>query len=129
MNTTQRGRWGETLAVIHLENKNTQVVARNWRWKRYEIDLVGRKNKTWVFVEGKVRRWGYREAGIEAVNVQKQRRIIHACAHFSAASDRHRLHDCIRFDIICIELIARNTRPRASNTLRMRSCACHDSVS
>lgn len=107
MNTTQRGRWGETLAVIHLENKNTQVVARNWKWKRYEIDLVGRKNKTWVFVEVKVRRWGYREAGIEAVNVQKQRRIIHAAHTFL----RHHEIDaeCIRFDIICIEY-ARNTR-------------------
>ncbi len=107
MNTTQRGRWGETLAVIYLEKKNTQVVARNWRWKRYEIDLVGRKNQTWVFVEVKVRRWGYLESAIAAVNDQKQRRIIRAAHTFLRHHEIDAVH--IRFDILCIEY-ARNAR-------------------
>ena len=51
MNTTERGRWGETLAVIHLEKNNTQVLLRNWRWNRFEIDIIGRAGKVWVFVE------------------------------------------------------------------------------
>ena len=101
MNATERGRWGETLAVIHLEKHKTQVLLRNWRWNRFEIDLIGRSGETWVFVEVKVRKWGFGAAGVEAVNSQKQERIIRAAHHFL------RIHDIdasrIRFDIISIE--------------------------
>ncbi len=101
MNTTERGRWGETLAVIHLEKNNTQVLLRNWRWNRFEIDLIGRTGPVWVFVEVKVRKWGLGDAGVEAVNSRKQERIIQAAHHFM------RIHDIsaaqIRFDIISIE--------------------------
>ena len=101
MNTSERGRWGETLAVIHLEKNNTQVLLRNWRWNRFEIDLIGRAGKVWVFVEVKVRKWGLGDTGVEAVNSRKQERIIQAAHHFL------RIHDInasqIRFDIISIE--------------------------
>ena len=46
MNSTERGRWGETLAVIYLEKNKTKVLLRNWRWKRFEIDLIGRTGET-----------------------------------------------------------------------------------
>ena len=124
MNTTQRGRWGETLAVIYLEKKNTQVVARNWRWKRYEIDLVGRKNQTWVFVEVKVRRWGYLESAIAAVNDQKQQESYAPLILFCVIM---RLMRCT-----FVSTSYASNMPEmldASNTLRMHSFACHDSVS
>lgn len=101
MTATERGRWGETLAVIHLEKQNTRILSRNWRWKRFEIDLIGRSGSTWVFIEVKVRKWGMGQQGVEAVDSRKQERIIQAAHHFL------RIHDIdahrIRFDIVCIE--------------------------
>ena len=51
--------------------------------------------------EVKVRKWGFGASGVEAVNNQKQERIIQAAHHFL------RIHDIdatqIRFDIISIE--------------------------
>ena len=97
MNTSESDRWGETLAVIPLEKNNTQVLLRNWRWNRYEIDLIGRARKVWVFVEVKVRKRSFGASGVEAVNSQKQEPIIQAARHFL------RIHDInapqIRFDI------------------------------
>lgn len=107
MNTTERGRWGETLAVIHLENRNTRVLARNWRWGRSEIDLVGRCQDTWVFIEVKVRKRGFMAQAIEAVDSAKQRRIAAAAHHFLRHHDIDAKH--IRFDIISIEY-AKNFR-------------------
>jgi putative endonuclease len=101
MTTSERGRWGETLAVIHLEKQNTRILTRNWRWKRYEIDLIGRSGATWVFVEVKVRKWGFGDSGVEAVDSQKQERIIQAAHHFLRMHDIDAPH--IRFDIVSIE--------------------------
>ena len=101
MHAPKRDRWDETLAVIHIEKNNTQVLLRNWRWNRYEIDLTGRTGKAWVFVEVRVRKWGFGASGVEVVNSQKQERIIQAAQYFL------RIHDInapqIRFDIISIE--------------------------
>lgn len=72
MNAPERGRWDETLAIIHIEKNNTQVLLRNWRWNRYEIDLIGRTGKVWVFVGVRVCKWGFGASGVEAVNSQKQ---------------------------------------------------------
>ena len=77
--------------------KQHQVLLRNWPWNRYEINLIARTGKVWVFVEVRVRKWGFGASGVEAVNNQKQERIIQAARHFL------RIHDInapqIRFDI------------------------------
>ena len=36
----QRGRWGEDLAVRHLERLGLTVIDRNWRCREGEIDIV-----------------------------------------------------------------------------------------
>ncbi len=101
MNSTERGRWGETLAVIYLEKNKTKGLLRNWRWKRFEIDLIGRTGETWVFVEVKVRKWGFGASGVEAVNSVKQKRIIQAANEFLHMHEINATR--IRFDIISIE--------------------------
>ena len=104
MTTTERGRWGETLAVIHLENKNLRILSRNWRWGRYELDLVGRTGNTWVFIEVKVRKRGRVNCAVDAVDGRKRRRIILAAHQFLRVHDIDAAH--IRFDIVSIEYAA-----------------------
>ncbi len=97
----QRGQQGETIAADFLERKGFAVVARNYRYRRNEIDLIVRQKNRLVFVEVKLRKdaaFGHPEA---FVNEQQAQRIIEAAEHY--------LHETnwegdIRFDIIAITL-------------------------
>jgi putative endonuclease len=50
------GRHGEDLACQLLADQGYEIVTRNWRCSRGEIDIVARDNDCWVFVEVKTRR-------------------------------------------------------------------------
>lgn len=100
MNQTQKlGREGEQIAALLFENLGFEVAARNFRYKRSEIDLVVRKEKLLIFVEVKTRTnldFGQPETFVTA----NQRRQIHAAAgEYIHQTDWQ--HD-IRFDIVAI---------------------------
>ena len=50
------GKIGEALAVGYLRSKGYQLLERNWRIGRVEIDLIFRKGDTLHFIEVKTRR-------------------------------------------------------------------------
>jgi len=50
------GRLGEDLACASLTRRGYEIVERNWRCPRGEIDIVARDGECWVFVEVKTRR-------------------------------------------------------------------------
>jgi putative endonuclease len=50
------GSQGEDLACAHLAGLGWQIVARNWRTRRGEIDIVARDGEWLVFVEVRTRR-------------------------------------------------------------------------
>lgn len=49
------GRKGENLAAEHLERLSYQILERNYRFKKSEIDLICQKEGLLVFVEVKTR--------------------------------------------------------------------------
>ncbi len=49
------GDWGEALAADHLRRKGYEIVARNYRSRFGEIDLIARNAGFIVFVEVKLR--------------------------------------------------------------------------
>ncbi|MGB5208749.1 MAG: YraN family protein, partial [Azonexus sp.] len=53
--TTTRGREAEERAARHLESRGLRVVARNFRIRGGEIDLICRAGSTLVFVEVRLR--------------------------------------------------------------------------
>ena len=71
MNT---GRWGERLAAWYLMFHGCRILERNWRYGRYEIDIVAQERRTGVlaFVEVKTR--SSTDFGLprDAVTPQKQ---------------------------------------------------------
>jgi putative endonuclease len=96
-----RGLWGEDLAVKHLRAHGYEVVCRNWRYRRYEIDLVCKHRWTWVFVEVKVRAARNERLGFEWFPENQQQRIVRAAHHFllqQRGADRN-----ARFDVIFIQ--------------------------
>ncbi len=75
MATRPLGNWGEALAAEELERRGWQVVARNFRAGRKEIDLVARRDGVVAFVEVKTRsdhRYGH---PFESIDERKQRQV------------------------------------------------------
>jgi len=46
---------GEEQAAQHLQDQHYKILARNWRYKRAEIDIIAMHQGTLVFVEVKTR--------------------------------------------------------------------------
>lgn len=76
MDRQAMGRAGEEFTCEYLKKCGMRVLARNYRAKKGEIDLVARDGDTIVFVEVKTRSSNaYGTAG-EAVTYRKQQMII-----------------------------------------------------
>jgi putative endonuclease len=95
------GNKGEKLAAEYLENKGFEVVAKNYRFKKAEIDLIVKRDNWLIFVEVKTRSsiaFGQPE---EFVDDKKGFRIFDAAEEYIFSND-WRGH--IRFDIISVKL-------------------------
>lgn len=95
------GRSGEALAEEHLRRKGMLVLARNYRCRAGEIDLVARDGDTVVFVEVKERRGRSHGSAVEAVGWSKRRKVARAARMYAAV---HGLSDApLRFDVVAID--------------------------
>lgn len=100
----QTGNIGEQLAIKYLQNKKVSIVARNYRKKFGEVDIIAQQNNELIFVEVKTRTSNFYGSPAEAVTIQKQRQIIRVAQSYLA---KHDLFDTnIRFDVISILLSA-----------------------
>ena len=52
---TDLGKYGEELAVKFLIENGYQILYRNWRYSRFEIDIIAEKNGLLHIVEVKLR--------------------------------------------------------------------------
>ena len=71
--TTERGREAEDLALAFLRKNGLALVARNYRCKGGEIDLVMRDGGVIVFVEVRLR--GRLAEAAESISRTKRRRL------------------------------------------------------
>lgn len=93
------GNKAENIAARCLQNKGFAILARNYRYKRAEIDIIARKDTCLYFVEVKARKntnFGYPEEG---VTKYKQTLIKAAAENYISV---HNWEDAIRFDVIAI---------------------------
>jgi putative endonuclease len=97
----QRGKSGEDLAVEELERRGYAIVARRYRTRHGEIDIVAEDGDTLVFVEVKARATAEFGTAAEAVTRRKQRRLI-AMATDYLARGRITGKPC-RFDVVAID--------------------------
>ncbi len=105
MNTDNRqslGESGEDLACIELGRRGYAILARRYRSRFGEIDIVARSIETIVFVEVKTRAGDEFGGGAAAVTPWKQRRIAQMATDYLT---RNALHDrpC-RFDVVTIDM-------------------------
>lgn len=72
------GKRGEEAVIKMLREKGYIIVAHNWFFEKYEIDIIAQNEEWIVFVEVKTRatnEWGNPE---EAISKSKIRRIVEA---------------------------------------------------
>jgi putative endonuclease len=94
------GRTGEDLACRELERRGYAIVARRYRRRSGELDIIARDGDTIVFVEVKARHGHAFGHAAEAVGFAKRRRMAQLAKGYVI---RHRLtgRPC-RFDVVSV---------------------------
>ena len=104
MNTRTRGRAAEALAAVYLMMKGLRFVARNYRCRAGEIDLIMRSRRPdlLIIVEVRYRRHSRFGGAVASVTSAKQKRILRAAALFLRQDPRFAAIP-LRFDVLGIE--------------------------
>jgi putative endonuclease len=96
----QRGARGEAAAASWYQARGYEVLARNWRCREGELDLVLRSGRTYVFCEVKARASAAFGAPVEAVTASKQARIRRLAARWLQESGARPA--AVRFDVASV---------------------------
>ena len=99
--TRERGVWAEDQACEYLARNGLTTLARNYRCRHGEIDLVLRDGATLVFAEVRYRAHSNRVSGAQSVDAAKQRRLLASAEHFLQRHREHAERAC-RFDVVDI---------------------------
>ena len=95
------GTQGENLAAEFLVKNGFEVIAKNWRYKHAEIDLIVKREDWIVFVEVKTRSSSLFGEPEEFVDNQKIRKLFEAAEEYVFANH---WHGHIRFDIVSVKM-------------------------
>ncbi len=98
MDAADKGKSGEEMALLLLENEGYELLDRNYSFGPCEIDLILLDGETLVFVEVK-----QRSAGVPrlAVDRAKQARICRAALQYALSTDR--MDSPMRFDVVEVQ--------------------------
>lgn len=97
----QLGEKGEKLARTFLESLGYQIVAENWRERKFEIDLIAIDRQEIVFIEVKTRSTYFFGNPEEAVTQKKQEHLINGADLYLQENELDL--EC-RFDVVAIVL-------------------------
>jgi putative endonuclease len=96
------GRLGEALASSYLERKGYCILARNYRCRLGEVDLITRGPDGLVFVEVRTKRHPAMVTPEETIGRVKADRMIRSAEHYLMETGQEELR--WRLDVIAIEL-------------------------
>ncbi|HPT50932.1 MAG TPA: YraN family protein [Accumulibacter sp.] len=98
------GARAEDLAARFLERQGLVVLARNYRCRGGEVDLICRHGRGLVFVEVRFRRSASHGGAAASIVPSKQSRLILAARHYLAG---HAHGDCdCRFDCLVLDALS-----------------------
>ena len=95
----ETGKKGEEVACSYLKTFGYTILHTNWRFHRYELDIVATKGKELVIVEVKTRSKNYMLHPEESIDRRKIRRIATAT---DAYIRKHNVDMPVRFDVLCL---------------------------
>ena len=96
------GKLGEDAAAKFLETAGYTIIARNFRIRSAEIDIIAQIGDVLVFVEVKARSDTRHGLPSEAVTIRKQKKIIEAASVF--LQDEIYSECACRFDVVEVYL-------------------------
>lgn len=100
----ERGRLWESRAATYLEAHGLTILARGYRCRLGELDLVARDERHLVIVEVRARARGALCSALESIGPAKRRRIVQATRHLLM---RHAQWQAapVRFDVVAFDAI------------------------
>lgn len=107
INSRELGRLGEDYACQWLRQRNWRILARNWRSRFGELDIIALDPEAiLVFVEVKTRRTGRFGSPEQAVGPRKQTHLRRAAVQWLISHDRDpgARHRGTRFDVISLSV-------------------------
>ena len=93
------GKKGELLAVEFLQKEGYLIAARNWRFRKAEVDIIAEKNGVLAVVEVKTRSSNYFGDPQDFIKSKKIKLLVEAVDEFVNSKE---LDVEVRFDIIAI---------------------------
>src|SRR5689334_11770427 len=97
-NLRQEGQDAEDAAVGFLRQQGYMILARNYRVRSGEIDIIAREKDTICFIEVKMRRSAVFGLPLEAIPASKMRKLAQVAWHYLAAKRIRQSKS--RFDVI-----------------------------
>lgn len=101
MDSAAAGRAAEALAERLLTGAGLAIIARNFRCRLGEIDLIAREGDTFVFCEVRLRSDNAFGGAAESITRKKQARIAAAARYFLSA----RPESSCRFDVLLLQTL------------------------
>ncbi|MBR4100536.1 MAG: YraN family protein [Oscillospiraceae bacterium] len=108
MKPTELGKMGESAVCYYLEALGYRILARNFRIRGGEIDIVAARDSDLCFVEVKTRSLDSIESGLEAITWRKRRLLVKAAYAYCEKFDISENEWYIRYD--AAEVTAHNHR-------------------
>lgn len=99
--TITRGQQAEDMACDYLQARGLQLLMRNYRCVRGEIDLIMKDGASIVFVEVRYRNSQRFGGGAASVDRQKQQKLIATALHY-LQQNRAAAKSPARFDVVAI---------------------------
>ncbi|UII77281.1 YraN family protein [Flagellimonas sp. HMM57] len=93
------GKLGEQKAVDFLLKKGYEILYRNYRYLKGEIDIIAKKEDTLCIVEVKSRTSGFFETISDTITKKKIGLLVTTASHYVEEND---LDVDVRFDVITI---------------------------
>jgi len=93
------GILGEEKALEYMMAKGYRLKARNWYYKKKEIDIIAEDDRFLIIVEVKTRSSLFESEAQSTVTIKKQKYLVEAAAHYI---EENNIQKETRFDIITV---------------------------
>ena len=100
LTNNELGKIGEDIATCFLQDLGYEILVRNWRSNRVELDIVARQDSILIFCEVKTRRTASHGVPSDAITATKMQHIRTAALYWLTKNQTR--HQGIRFDAISV---------------------------
>lgn len=93
------GKEGEKAATLFLQDKGYTLLATNWRFGKYEIDIIAQVQDELIFIEVKTRETATYGHPSEFLSLRQMRNIVEAAEVFMQTK---KIEKEARFDVLTL---------------------------